>query len=99
MGKSRGIKNAGGVFPRRLNQEEFVSMIDKAGALPLRRDFVTLLTYVRESKVVGTQSTGNMPLKSVREVTARFVTPPVLDTEMGDRIYRLRSEADVWGTL
>jgi len=96
MGKSRGIKNAGGVYPGRLNQADFNEMIHKARSLPLRRDVVTLLTYVRESRVVGTQGTGNMPLKSVREVTARFVDPPVLDTEIGNRVYRLRSEADVW---
>ncbi|MFK7848488.1 MAG: hypothetical protein AB8G77_24580 [Rhodothermales bacterium] len=96
MGKSRGLKNAGGVYPGRLNQADFNEMIHTAGTLPLRRDFVTLLTYVRESRVVGTQSTGNMQLKSVREVTARFVEPPVLDTEIGNRIYRLRSEEDVW---
>jgi hypothetical protein len=65
-------------------------------ALPLRRDIVTVLIYVRDHKVVGTQSTGNFPLKVVREVTARFVDPPVLDTTIGDRTYRLRSEDEVW---
>jgi len=62
----------------------------------LRQDMVTLLTFVRDHKVVGTQSTGNMPLKAVREVTARFVNPPQLDTTIGDRTYRLRTEEDVW---
>jgi hypothetical protein len=57
---------------------------------------VTLLTFVRDNKVVGTQSTGNMPLKAVRKVTARFVEPPQLDTTVGDHTYRLRSEANVW---
>ena len=37
-----------------------------------------------------------MPLKAVRDVTSRFVNPPLLDTTIGDRVYRLRSEADVW---
>lgn len=64
--------------------------------LALRRDVVAVLTYVRDHKVVGTQSTGNFPLKVVREVTAQFVNPPVLDTTIGDRVYRLRSEDDVW---
>lgn len=71
-------------------------MIRVARELPLRRDMVTLLVFVNENKVVGTQSAGNMPLKMVREVTAKFVNPPVLDEKIGDRIYRLRSEADIW---
>jgi tetratricopeptide (TPR) repeat protein len=71
-------------------------IVRQAEELPLRRDMVTLLTYVRDNKVVGTQSTGNMPLKAVREVTARFVNPPQLDTTIGDHTYRLRTEEDVW---
>ncbi|MBC8505010.1 MAG: hypothetical protein ISR58_12470 [Anaerolineales bacterium] len=71
-------------------------MIRIAGELPLRRDMFTLLKFVNENKVVGTQSTGNMPLKMVREVTAKFVNPPELDEKIGDRIYSLRSEADIW---
>ncbi len=71
-------------------------VVRQAQELPLRQDMVTLLTFVRDNKVVGTQSTGNMPLKAVREVTARFVNPPQLDTTIGDHTYRLRSEEDVW---
>ena len=41
---------------------------------------VTLLIYLRDNRVIGTQSTGNFPLKAIREVTAGFVDPPVLDT-------------------
>jgi len=79
-----------------LKQYQNVEMVRQAEALPLRQDMVTLLTYVRDTKVVGTQSTGNMPLKAVREVTARFVKPPKLETTIGDRTYRLRSEAHLW---
>lgn len=79
-----------------LEQYHNAVMIHQAEALPLRRDMVTLLSFVRDNKVVGIQSTGNMPLKAVREVTARFVKPPELDTTIGDRVYRLRSEADLW---
>jgi hypothetical protein len=79
-----------------LEQYHNVEMVRQADVLPLRRDMVTLLTFVRDNKVVGTQSTGNMPLKAVREVTARFVKPPELDTAIGDHIYKLRSEAHVW---
>jgi hypothetical protein len=68
----------------------------QAEELPLRRDMVTLLTYVRDNRVTGTQSTGNLTLKAVREVTARFVHPPQLDATIGDRTYRLRTEYDVW---
>jgi hypothetical protein len=68
----------------------------QAEELPLRRDMVTLLTYLRDNRVTGTQSTGNLTLKAVREVTARFVHPPQLDTTIGDRTYRLRTEYDVW---
>lgn len=72
------------------------ALAQQAAALALRRDMVTLLTYVRDHTVTGTQSTGNMPLKAVREVTALFVNPPVLDHTSGDHTYKLRSEADVW---
>ncbi len=71
-------------------------VIGQAYGLPLRRDMVTLLKFVRDNKVVGTQNTGNMPLKMVREVTARFVDPPQLDHTIGDHTYRLRTEANVW---
>jgi hypothetical protein len=69
--------------------------VAQAEALPLRRDMVTLLTYLHENRVKGTRSTGNLPLKAVREVTARFVNPPELDVTIGDHTYRLRSEDDV----
>jgi hypothetical protein len=68
----------------------------RAEALPLRRDMVTLLTYVRDNRVVGTQSTGNLPLKAVREVIARFVHPLEMETTIGDRTFRVRSEYEVW---
>jgi len=68
----------------------------QAEALPLRRDMVTLLTYLHDNRVTGTRNTGNLPLKAVREVTADFVNPPKLETTTGDRTYRIRSEDDVW---
>ncbi len=71
-------------------------VVRQAEALPLRRDMVTLLTYVRDNRIIGTQSTGNLPLKAVREVTARFVHPLKLEETIGDYTYRVRSEADVW---
>jgi hypothetical protein len=68
----------------------------RAENLPLRRDVIALLAYLRENRVTGTQATGNLPLKAVREITAQFVDPPELDQVIGDHIYRLRSEGDVW---
>jgi hypothetical protein len=70
--------------------------LDEAQAQPLRQNMVTLLEYVRDQKVVGTQSTGNMPLKAIREVTAQFVDPPVLDYTFGTYTRKLRTEYDVW---
>ena len=83
-------------FSSWLKNHSSASMVQQAEALSLRRDMVTLLSFVRDTKVVGTQSTGNMPLKAVREVTARFVYPPKLETTVGDHIYHLRSEEELW---
>jgi len=67
--------------------------------LPIRRDVVALLTYLRDNRVTGTSSTGNLPLKAVNEICARFVNPPVLEIKIGEHIYRARSETDVWPLL
>lgn len=64
--------------------------------LPIRRDAIAMLTYLRDHRVRGTKSTGNFPLKVVREIASRFVNPPILDHEIGDRVYKLRSEFDVY---
>jgi hypothetical protein len=64
--------------------------------LPLRRDLIALLTYLRENRVTGTQATGNLPLKAVCEISALFVDPPKLEDVIGDQVFRIRSEADVW---
>jgi hypothetical protein len=82
----------------RLNSwlKKHASLARQAEALPVRQDMVTLLAFARDNKVVGTQSAGNMPLKAVREVTARFVNPPQLDTQIGEQTFQLRSEEHVW---
>lgn len=67
-----------------------------AEELPLRRDIIALLTYLRDHKVTGTQSTGNLPLKAVHEICAQFVFPPKLENSIGDHVYRVRSETEVW---
>jgi hypothetical protein len=79
-----------------LRQHETPALVNEAEQLPLRRDMLTLLTFVRDNKVVGTQSTGNLPLKAIRQVTANFVHPPLLDATIGDRTYKLRNETQIW---
>jgi hypothetical protein len=71
-------------------------LIQQAEASPVRRDMVTLLTYVRDNRVVGTQSTGNLPLKAVGEIVARFVDPIKMEATIGDYTYRVRSEENIW---
>lgn len=73
--------------------EKQVSHIE---SLAVRRDMVTLLKYLKEKRPIGTQSTGNLPLKAVREICGQFVNPPVLDEKIGDKVYKLRSEEDVF---
>ena len=96
MTSFQGVTSASQTPGAWLRQYHNTEMTHHAEILPLRRDMVTLVTFVRDNKVLGTPSTGNMPLKAVREVTARFVNPPVLDRSIGERTYRLRSEDDVW---
>jgi hypothetical protein len=62
----------------------------------LRRDMVTFLSYLNKNRVVGTQATGNLPLKAVREMCAQFVNPPALEEKIGDKVYKIRSEDDVY---
>jgi len=70
-----------------------------AEELPIRRDLVAMLRDLQSNRVTGTQSLGNLPLKAVREITTKFVNPPVLDRDIGDRVYKLRSEDDVWSLV
>lgn len=79
-------------WSQRLNKKQMAL----AESLAVRRDMVTLLNYFKEKRPVGTQSTGNLKLKDMREVCARFVNPPVLDEKIGDKVYKLRSEEHVF---
>jgi hypothetical protein len=65
-------------------------------ALPLRRDVLTLLNYLTTKRVTGTQSTGNLHLKAIQAICGQFVDPPQLETRIGERVFRMRSEDDVW---
>ena len=39
--------------------------------MALRKDVISLITYLRDNKVTGTQSTGNLTCKAVEEIAAR----------------------------
>ena len=69
---------------------------EAAQVLALRQDVITLLSYLKENKVVGTQSTGNLPRKAIEEIAPRFVKPPILETKIGDAVFRYRNEDDIW---
>jgi len=69
---------------------------DAAENLPLRRDVLALLTYLRDQRVTGTQATGNLPLKAVRAICAQFVNPPKLEAKIGDQVFPVRNETEVW---
>jgi hypothetical protein len=69
---------------------------ETARNLPLRLDVCTFISYIRDNKVTGTSSTGNMPLKAVTDVSSVFVNPPSLETRIGKSIFRFRSEEEVW---
>jgi hypothetical protein len=67
-----------------------------AEALPVRRDMGVLLTYLRDHKVTGTRSTGNLPLKPAKEISAQFVNPPAWEEGIGQVVFPVRSSRDVW---
>jgi hypothetical protein len=67
-----------------------------AEELPLRRDVVVLLTYLRDNRVTGTSALGNLPLKAVRAICAQFVDPPPMEERIGDHVYSVRTELEVW---
>lgn len=72
---------------------------DYAEGVAFRQDVVTLLTYLSTHKVRGTKATGNFPRKDIREITAGFVNPPILDQQFGDNVYKLRTENEVLDLL
>jgi hypothetical protein len=94
-----GLSHRSERFAAWINTYDYARFREAAQNLELRRNAITVLAYVRDHKVIGTQSTGNMPRKHIRAVTADFVTPPVLDQQIGSRIYKLRTEFEVWPLL
>ncbi|MDH7485097.1 MAG: hypothetical protein QHJ81_02340 [Anaerolineae bacterium] len=84
-----------GKWINELRQEILVVKIpdDQAESLAVRKDMVTLLSYIRDHRVVATQARRSLPLKAVREINALFVNPQELDYQYSDGTVRtLRSE-------
>lgn len=72
--------------------------LDMAAAeqVRVRRDAVTLLQYLRDHRVTGTLSTGNLPLQAIREINAQLIPPMELDERIGDKVFPLRREEQAW---
>ena len=74
-------------------------LLDNFDALPLRRDMVIFLDYLSNNRTVGTESTGNLPLKAIHVICERFVNPPKLEQTIGGHAFKVRSEDEVWPLL
>jgi hypothetical protein len=66
-----------------------------ACVLALRKDVGTLLEYLRNHRVAGTSSTGNLPMKAIAGIAAGFVEPPALELRIGSYAHPFRSEEEV----
>jgi hypothetical protein len=82
-------------FESKWTREISSKYAEVAKSLPIRRDLVTLLNYLKTNRVKGTNATGNFPRKDIRAITAMFVNPPELDLKLGDRVFEMRSEDEV----
>ena len=63
---------------------------------PLRRDVLTFWDYPEKNRTAGTPATGNLPLKAIKGICERFVHPPALETPVGSKTYKVRTEDEVW---
>lgn len=68
----------------------------EASALPVRRDIHVLLDYLLANRVIGTQSTGNLPVKEGETICANFSKPIPFQTGMGKYNLKVKSIAEVW---
>jgi len=91
----KAMTDALAAWTQNLNREQF----DALDSLPLRRDMLTFLDYLSKNRTVGTQSTGNLPLKAVREICEKFVKPLVLDQTNSGHSYKVHSEDEVFPLL
>jgi hypothetical protein len=64
--------------------------------LPLRKNMLVFLDYLSKNKVMGTQSTGNLPLKTVEAICANFTPPIPMEHAIGRQTFKVRSEDEVW---
>jgi len=62
----------------------------------IRLDTLAFIAYLRDNKVTGTQSTGNLPRKAIEAIAARFVKPPILQNVIGTHTFRFQNELEVW---
>ncbi len=64
--------------------------------LSLRKNVLVFLDYLSKNKVVGTQATGNLPLKAIQEIVANFTPPISMEYTIGGQTFKVRSEDEVW---
>ncbi len=89
--EQKAMADALAAWVQNISKEQLIAL----DSLPLRRDMLTFLDYLTKNRTVGTQSTGNLPLKAVREICAKFVEPLVLDQTINGHSYKVHSEDEV----
>jgi hypothetical protein len=68
----------------------------EASALPVRRDMHVLLDYLLANRVIGTQATGNLPVKDGEAICANFTQPISFQRGLGSYRSKVQSSAEVW---
>ena len=63
--------------------------------VPLRKNVLVILKYLKNNRVVGTEGTGNFPVKAVREIYQKFENAPMPTIILKQALQRIRSEDDV----
>jgi len=69
-----------------------VDLYAQAETLPLRRDMVRLLIYLRGHKIKGIQIRGNLPRRAIWEVTSQLTNLPVLEETFGKQPYKAQKD-------
>jgi len=68
----------------------------EARSLALRRDMLIFLDYLLVNRVVGTQSTGNLPVKDGETICASLSKPISFQEQVGERLFKIQSCSEVW---
>ena len=68
----------------------------EASALPVRRDMHVLLDYLLANRVIGTQSTGNLPVKDGEAICANITQPISFHGDTSRYPFKVLSSAEVW---